>query len=317
MSEPISAMSKQLLNAIGAKAKAFFKTMWQDFAHFAKTKWLYFVSSLIYFILTCYIWGLPAGLLLSAGFYLISLLVVFSPLGEILSRVLEHVRKIETKREMEYLLPLFQEVYLQAKEQNPELGRIDICVIDRMVVNACALGKHTIAVTKGAIETFDADELKALIAHEIAHILNGDTLAKLYALIGGGFFTVFVVVSRVFIFIAEWIEMILSKSKFSFAWIIITLTKLLFDLIVFAISFIMQIVISIYSRGSEYRADRYAYELGHGEKLIEALYLMEKMKLGDNSTVIQKMTANHPRITARIKRLEILLDQESAMQTAP
>ncbi len=43
--------------------------------------------------------------------------------------------------------------------------------------------------------------------------------------------------------------------------------------------------------------------------MIEALYLLEKISLGDNSNIIQKMTASHPRITLRIKHLEELDEQ--------
>jgi len=35
------------------------------------------------------------------------------------------------------------------------------------------------------------------------------------------------------------------------------------------------------------------------------------------ATAIQKMTREHPRITARIERIEILLDQENSMQSYP
>jgi Zn-dependent protease with chaperone function len=49
---------------------------------------------------------------------------------------------------------------------------------DEMGINAFAAGYHSgdavIGVTKGALETFDRDELQAVIAHEFSHILNGD-----------------------------------------------------------------------------------------------------------------------------------------------
>lgn len=50
----------------------------------------------------------------------------------------------------------------------------------------------------------------------------------------------------------------------------------------------------------------FSYALGYDDDMIEALYLLEKISLGDNSTVIQKMIASHPRITLRIKKLEEL-----------
>jgi len=72
----------------------------------------------------------------------------------------------------------------------------------------------------------------------------------------------------------------------------------------------MQMVMAINSRRNEYRADRFAYELGYGEEMVEALYLLEKINLGENSTVIQKMLRSHPRVTKRIERLELKLELE-------
>jgi len=208
---------------------------------------------------------------------------------------------------------------MQAKRKNPELGRIELCIIDKLSVNAVALGKRTLAVTKGAIGTFSPEELKALMAHEIAHIAYGDTMARLYMIVGNGLFTACVLIAQALIFIAEWIEIYNNRKKESFspAWFVITFIKLLFTLILLVVQFLMKIVISISYRRSEFRADRYAYDLGHGEKLVQAFYLMEKIQLGDNRSVLQKMTADHPRITSRIERLENLLEEESIMQSAP
>ena len=320
MSESISAISKQILKAIFTKCKDFFKGIWGDFVKFVKTNPQYLLCSILYYVLASFILGgAITSFLIALLSYVISLFIAFTSLGEKLLRFFEHVRRIETKQEKAYLLPLFQEVYTQAKENNPELGHLELCIIDKMTVNACALGKHTIAVTKGAIETFSEDELKALMAHEIAHILYGDAMARLYMSVGNGLFTVFVLATQLFIFIAEWIEKIVNKSKnsFSLAWIFIAILKFLFTLMLLAVQFLMKTVKSFSSRRSEFRADRYAYDLGYGTKLIEAFYLLEKMQLGANATAIQKMTADHPRITARIERLETLLDQESPMQSEP
>jgi len=320
MSESITAISKEFLGVILAKAGGFFKGIWQDFIKFAKTNPQYLLCSVAYYILASFLLGgFFISFLIAFVAYVISLLIVFTPLGEKLLRFFEHVRKIETKQEKQYLLPLFEEVYAQTKENSPKLGQIKLYIIDTMTVNACALGKHTIAVTKGAIETFCPDELKAMIAHEIAHILYGDTMARLYMTVGNGLFTVFVLATQAFIFLAETIEMIVSKKKssFSFAYVLIALMKFLFSLILLVVQSLMKMVLAISNRRSEFRADRYAYELGYGEKLVAGLYLIEKLQLGANATVIQKMTANHPRITARIERLEILLDQEEAMQGEP
>jgi heat shock protein HtpX len=114
--------------------------------------------------------------------YVVSLIVAFSPVAEKIMRLFNNVRPLEMKEEKDFLLPIFNEVLDKAKEQNPEEfadSNIELFIIDSMSVNACAIGKNTIAVTKGAMKTFSADELRGIFAHEIAHILNRDTIAPI------------------------------------------------------------------------------------------------------------------------------------------
>ncbi|MCL2445476.1 MAG: M48 family metalloprotease [Oscillospiraceae bacterium] len=288
-----------------------FQTIKQDFIRFAITNWRFFICSLVYLIWAISLFGGNfAGVLLALILYAISLLFVFSPLGELLMRLLENVRKVETKREKEYLLPLFEEVYMEAQKINSRLGRIELGVIDTMAVNACAIGKHTIAVTKGAMETFNSEELKAIMAHEIAHIVYGDTIVALYTVVGNGLFTVCVVLLRWFLTLLEMLEAMISKNNLLRLFIV--LARFIFDLIIFSTMLLMNIMLAVNSRKNEYRADKYACMLGYGESLVEAFYLLEKIQLGNNSTIIQKILKRHPRITKRIERLETLLDKENA-----
>ena len=58
-------------------------------------------------------------------------------------------------------------------------------------INAFAAGHSTedgaVAVTAGALETLDRDELQAVVAHEMSHLLNGDARINLrvMCLLGG------------------------------------------------------------------------------------------------------------------------------------
>ncbi len=271
---------------------------------------IYFVCSLIYYVLaSLWLGGTIFSFIIVLFFYAVSIIVVFSPLGEKLLRLLNRVRRLETNQEKEYLRPIFEEVYTEAKAKNPELGHIEICVIDQMTVNACAMGKHTIGVTKGAMETFTEDQLKAVLAHEIAHILNLDTIAILYTIVGNGIFTVFVVISKFFLNLVDIVgEAFTQKGIVRF---FCALTRFMFNALVFVLMFFMQVVIAINSRKNEFRADNYAYAIGYGSEMIDSLYLLEKINLGDNSTIIQKMIASHPRITQRIERLEMLTEKEN------
>lgn len=273
---------------------------------FWKNNPAYLICSVCYFLVCCCFLNHFFLLLI---IYVAFLLIGFSSLGEKLLRLLNHVRPLETKREIEYLQPLFEEVYLHTKEvYTYKLPNIQICIIDNMTVNAMALGRHTIAVTKGAMKTFTEDELKAVMAHEMAHIVYGDTIASLYTLIGNGFFSAFVLFARFCLLLLDWLQNVFTKKR-GFLFSFIFLIQLLFEAVIFIFNFGLQVILSVNRRKNEFWADGFSYSIGYDTDMIEALYLLEKISLGDNSTIIQKMTASHPRITLRIKKLEEMEEQ--------
>ncbi|MBQ8514944.1 MAG: M48 family metalloprotease [Ruminococcus sp.] len=306
-------MNRQLFLAfcqrILQKVGSWFARSFQKILEFWEYNPSYLICSIIYYVLSSVllggtVWNFLGVLLI----YVIALTIAFSELGEKLLRLMNHVRPLETKRETDYILPLFQEVYSHAKEKYSYLDEIELCMIDNMTVNAMAIGKRTIAVTKGAMETFSEEELKAVLAHEVAHILHGDTLASLYAIVGNGIFTVYILINRFFLFLLDLIDSSASRRRNIFS-LILTFTRFIFETMIYLFSFLMQIAMSANSRISEYRADKFAYDIGYDSDMIEALYLLEKISLGDNSTIIQKMIASHPRITLRINRLEWIDEQ--------
>jgi len=281
------------------------ETIKNNFLLVAKKNPLCIVCSVIYYFIAMRLYG--GGIkvaIIVLLVYALSVVIALSPFGEEILKIVEKVRRIETSKEKELLIPLFEEVYEQAKQKHPNLGRIELCVIDKMSVNACALGKHTIAVTKGAIDTFSEQELKAMIAHEIAHIVNCDTLAYLYVMIGNGFFTLMLLALKMISGIANKIQYIAESSRFS--KFCISVLMFFTQGFILVITFLMQLTIAINSRENEFRADKFTSELEYGEDMISALYLLEKMQLGNNSSVVQRMQASHPRITSRIEKLEEL-----------
>jgi len=273
---------------------------------FWKNNPIYLVCSLFYYVISSLILGGTAeSFLIILAVYSISLIIGFSSLGEKLLRLLNRVRPLETKRETEYLQPLFDEVYARAKEKYKRLRTIEICIVDNMTVNAMALGRRTIAVTKGAMQTFTEEELKAVIGHEIAHLVHGDTMATIYAIIGNGIFSIFVMIARLFLLLLDWVQSAFNGKR-GFLAILIFLLKLCFEVYIWILNFGLQVILSVNSRKNEFRADMFSYSIGYDSDMIEALYLLEKISLGDNSSIIQKMIASHPRITLRIKHLEEL-----------
>lgn len=278
--------------------------------HFLLLFWnnnpIYLVCSLFYYIISSLLLGgTQKSFLIVLIVYAVCLITGFSPLGEKLLRLLNRVRPLETKQETEYLQPLFDEVYAHAKEKHKKLRKIEICVIDNMTVNAMALGRRTIAVTKGAMQTFTEDELKAVIGHEIAHLIHGDTMASIYAIVGNGIFSIFVLIAKCFILFFDWIQSAFT-GKHSVFSIFMLMIRLYFEFCIWFLNFGLQVILAINSRKNEFRADMFSYSIGYDSDMIDALYLLEKISLGDNSSIIQKMTASHPRITLRIKKLEEL-----------
>ena len=234
--------------------------------------------------------------------------------GEKILKVINGVRPIETKEEKEYLLPLFESVKTDALRVYPNLPKIELYIIDKMSVNACAIGKHTVAVTKGAIATFTEEELQGVILHEFAHIYYGNTTAEILNKIGNGFFTVYIICVNIFFMVLDLLFSDLDDTDTrhlsglfrTLFWFI----RMSINLSVFLILFVGNVILSGNSRKNELRADRFAYDTGYGEDLKSALYLLQKISLGENAHLIEKLCRKHPRLSKRIAELESLLDEE-------
>ena len=271
----------------------------ESYLDFAKKNPVYLLYSCVYFLLSVWLfqWQWWAWFMVAAV-YAVAMIITFSPLGEWLMRTFNHVRPLDTAREINHLRPIFREAYGKAKAQNPELGQIDLYILDTMKVSSFALGNHTIAVSKGAMYTFSEEEMRAVFAHEIAHILNRDTAAALYAFVGNGVFMALILPLKLGISVAQNIDSTRRAAD---------ILDLVLGAVISAFLFLMQIAQASSSRNAENRADEYAVALGYGEDLVEALYLLEKLNLGGEGSIKKRLTASHPRITARIGRLERLL----------
>lgn len=281
---------------------------------FFKSNWAYLIWFLFYFTFAVIIvyaitQDIGLSLLITSAIYGVSVGVALSPVGEALARITEGARPLKTQQDKDYLLPLFEEVYTEAMETTPILNKnIKIYISESIAVNAFALGRQTIAVTRGALNAFSKDELQGVLSHEFGHIVNGDTKALLVKLVGNGFFTFIVVVFRLVSALLQLISNIFSSKSlvlvaFSF---VLWGTRLLIDLVVFVFTFIGEIIIGLNSRYSELLADEYAYIIGYGEDLKSALYLLSKLEMPGKLTLTERLKASHPYTTARIERLERL-----------
>lgn len=281
--------------------------LFENILDFIKSNILYIIWSIVNFIISFLILGANGySFLICLVLYAVSLTVALSPLGEWILRLINGVRKLYTRREKDYLIPLFEEICEEVKEQYPDLPNLEICTIDSLTVNACAMGRHTIAVTRGAVETFTEDELKGILLHEIGHIVHGDTKATLLNLIGNGLFSIGVIIFKLALLILDLLLIPLFNETKGITVLVTSFIRFIFNILLFAFTLTGNIILSINSRSNEYSADYFAYKMAYGEELISALYLLQKMSLGENMKLVQRMQASHPHIAKRICRLEKL-----------
>lgn len=282
---------------------------------FLKSNWSYLIWFCLYFAFAVYtimfftenIWE---SLLIASLIYGSCVGLALSPLGEIIVRFMEEVKPIQTQEDKDYLIPIFEEVYKEAIKFSPKLNKdITLFITDSMAVNAFAVGRKTIAVTRGAIYTFSPDELKGILAHELGHMVNGDTKALLIKLIGNGFFSIIIFVLRFIVNILENISLMIGSKNIVLAVIsfITIISRIAMDLYIIAFVFVGDLIIALNSRYSEYLADEYAYLIGYGEDLKNSLYILNKISMPRNIPLLERLKASHPHTTARIERLENML----------
>lgn len=288
-------------------------------AIFCLSHWTYILWFLLYFTGSFLI--LSSNRFIDYGEAFITCVVLYAlsisialTFGEHIQKLINGVRPPETQQEKNYLLPLFEAVYEDAKALYPDLPHIKVFIIDTLSINAYAIGKHTIAVTQGAINTFSIEELQGIIAHEIAHIYYGDTKSKMLNKIGNGLFSIYVLFVDLFLKVLDLFFIDLddpdTKDTSTLFRALFLCLRLIINLSVIVTLFIGNVLLSGNERKNELRADKFAHEIGHGEGLIDALYLLQKMSLGENMRFVERMQQDHPRVSKRIEKLEELQEQE-------
>lgn len=181
-------------------------------------------------------------------------------------------------------------------------------------VNAFATGptkkRSLVAVSAGLLNNLDDDAVEGVIAHEIAHVSNGDMVTM--TLLQGIVNTFVVFFSRIAAIIAS--RLVREEMQFVVRFAAIIIFQILF-------SILGSIVVSAYSRHREYQADRGGADLAGRDKMAHALRSLKNnvgqasvkdrtddsavqtMKINGKSAMIS-LFSSHPDIDDRIKRLE-------------
>jgi len=284
------------------------------FLKFLESNILYIFWFLVYFTIAWLILGAnQTSFIIVSIIYGTSVGIALSPIGEAILRLTEGCRLPATEEEQSYLIPLFEEVYENAKEFNPELNSdIQLYILDDMYVNAFAIGRNTVGVTRGAMNTLSADELKGVLAHELGHITHGHTKALLLSFIGNFFFSVIVWVLRVLLSIFQFAANVFAH--FNVVGVVLSIfaftTNLLEEISILVFVNLSQIILSLNSRFNETQADTFAYEVGYGRELISALYMLQRISMNGTVSLSERLKSSHPHIADRIRHMEQLENQD-------
>ncbi len=237
-----------------------------------------------------------------AVFYIAIILICLSDIAEQILHGYYDVRRIATDTEKERLLAIFENVKERGKAYSKMIDYdLKLYIVDSITSNAFAIGKHTIAVTRGLMLAMDDEELEAIIAHEIGHIVNGDGQVSIFvSLASNVYFWTIMYIAK----LLQVVEELFGTNSF-FGSLIGFIKNILECGVVYIKTFITILVAST-SRKEEFRADKVAFELGYGEALISALYKFYDMEISNQQTLLEKAKSTHPKVAFRIEALENL-----------
>jgi heat shock protein HtpX len=188
----------------------------------------------------------------------------------------------------------------------PEVG-----IYESMEVNAFATGptrnRSLVAVSSGLLQRMDYDAVEGVLAHEIAHIANGDMVTM--TLVQGIINTFVVFLSRIAAFAAS--RFVREDMAPIVHFIAIIVFQILF-------SILGSIAVMAYSRYREFHADAGGADLAGKDKMIHALQSLKRsvelvdnnqpslatMKINGGRGGWTKLFSSHPDLDERIRQLQ-------------
>ncbi len=192
-------------------------------------------------------------------------------------------------------------------QKMPEVG-----IYPSNEVNAFATGpsknNSLVAVSQGLLNRMDADAIEGVLAHEMAHITNGDMVTM--TLVQGVINTFVVFLSRI---IAYTVSMFVKEE----ARVIVHFLSIIVFQILFSI--LGSIAVMAFSRHREFAADQGGAMLAGKHKMVRALRSLQgSVNLVDNrqeafatfkisgekKSGLSQLLASHPGLEERIQRLE-------------
>lgn len=243
--------------------------------------------------------------------YMISLLIALSPIGEFIMRIQTGCESIDDENTLNYIQPIFEEVYKEAREKNPEIPEnVQLYMNNEMEANAFATGRKTLCITKGML-AMPKNYIKAALSHEFGHLAHKDTDLVMLVSVGNLVISAVTLILRSIIGFVQLIfgiaglfmggrdgaltQITSAIGKWIFTFVIAGFTRLWTKI---GVMLVMRS-----SRNNEYVADEFAFELGYGDDLCS---LLENVDTSESKGLFASLMSAHPPKEKRIEKLQQL-----------
>ena len=200
-----------------------------------------------------------------------------------------------------------------AQAQKAGIGMPEVGIFESSQPNAFATGMSRnnalVAVSKGLLMSMDADQVEAVLGHEISHVANGDMVTL--TLIQGVLNTFVIFLSRI---IGHIVDRVILKSRgYSIGYFMTVLVAQI------VLGVLASIVVMWFSRQREFRADYGGAKLAGRDKMISALQRLQAkseekdlpremaafgISGGAGRSLSRRLFSSHPPIEDRISALE-------------
>ncbi|MFI6344644.1 M48 family metalloprotease [Streptomyces sp. NPDC050560] len=258
----------------------------------------------------------------------------FLPLAWLLSGALVFNRRVErvfahrvlklrrpAPDERDRMAPVWREVTARA---GADASRYELWVQESRELNALAAAGHVVAVTRFALEELPAEELAAVLAHELGHHVGGHAWSSLlgiwYALPGRIVFRVWLAWVRFWLRVSSCFGAVGVLAVYGgFALVAVVSVGTLYGLPLFFL--VLPYLLAYVSRRAELRADRQAAALGFGAPLLTVLRRFHTAEEQERLIAARQaggpvrrkrlaaLLATHPEPYARMHRLIPLLEK--------
>jgi heat shock protein HtpX len=190
----------------------------------------------------------------------------------------------------------------------PEVG-----IFNSPQPNAFATGMNRnnalVAVSSGLLQQMNADEVEAVLGHEISHVANGDMITL--GLVQGVVNTFVIFLSRV---IGHVVDRVVFKTQSGYgpAYYVTSIVAQIF------LSILATMIVMWFSRRREFRADSGGASLAGRSKMISALDALRRAQKPENlpgeleafgisgkiGTGFKRLFMSHPPLEERIQALQ-------------